>query len=256
MDKLHISFILTAVWIMFAIIPYTFGHPVEKKDSENQIEYAQPLPERNRELNFLLDDDQEEWDRDIYTGQHLNDILLPTTHVSDRVVQNTVLIMYKPSCKNSLDELGINYKMSPPQTYLVFAKHDWETTLKNVPYRMDGVDNVVSRYSPAQCPTALYFEKGSSIHTPHRWVAGNGSFIEWIWSHFKVKTTVVNTGSNSLEINQYGPGPNVYSGLVLHPGHQIEIESYVSYLITITMFRGEQLKPEFIYGSSVIGDWS
>ena len=199
-------------------------------------------------LPDLSDFVADEWDRDVYTGHHLDSLLL-SPNGGDHVTRDTVLVLYTKECEDNLEDL--HYSELPPQAYLVYTKHDWEAAQWHIPYTLQGNDSLYQRYQPSNCPTVLYFTQGRSIFDPDIWLPEQTGFYDWIWSRFKIKVSVNNRELGSIRVNWAGAGPSI-DAVVIHPGDSAEMEGYQSYLVSVTLYQGENLDPHFLTGRIIL----
>ena len=186
------------------------------------------------------------WDNDVYTGRQFNDLLTQTKVESPEIMTRAVLILYAPSCENGLNMEELRPQRLPPPQYMVFAKHDYESSARCVWYQMDFKDRLKDRYHLEQCLEFLYFDKGKSLFDqPEKYSKslGYGVFY-WIWYKLSIQLTIINNRNLRVMVEFHGDGPKM-SEFTIETNSTVTVDCYVSYIITI--FSAE--RRTFIYGA-------
>lgn len=192
--------------------------------------------------------EDDEWDRDVYTTRHFDDLVLPTTFESDVTQHDVVLVMYTPECGDGGEDL--HYSHLPPQSYLYYARHDWVTTPRHLPYPLSERENLFLRYQPKTCPAAFYFAKGEKIFNPDVWNATQMTFYDWVWNKYSIRFHIKNTVDGTISMSLSGPGPH-FETIVVYQDESVDLDCYVSYLLTVTLYTDQDLQPKFLLGKEL-----
>lgn len=185
-----------------------------------------------------------QWDHDIYTGRHWDDLVTGTTSSTNEVVRPAFLALYKPRCEKVLigSENLVEAQM-PPQQYIAYGKYDIKTTPKHVWYAHDERDNMTARYPSNNCPEYLYFAKNSNTQSPEKYDKKSGvRVLDWMWSKMGERFTIRNERSKAIMVDIRGNKP---SGFTVEPGQEVGFSSYVSFILLVN----EPFSGAFVYGT-------
>ena len=186
------------------------------------------------------------WDHDVYTGRQFNDLLTDTKTESPEIITRALLVLYAPSCESRLNMKNLGLDRLPLPQYMVFVKHDYESSARCVWYQMDFKDRLKDRYHLEQCLEFLYFDKGKSLFDqPEKYSKplGYGVFY-WIWYKLSIQLTIINNRNHRVMVEFHGDGPKM-SEFTIETNSTVTVDCYVSYIITI--FCAETRT--FIYGA-------
>ena len=186
------------------------------------------------------------WDHDVYTGRQFNDLLTQTKTESPEIMRRAVLVLYAPSCENGLNMEKLGSERLPPPQYMVFAKHDYESSARCVWYQMDFKDRLKDRYHLEQCLEFLYFDKSKSLFDqPEKYSKSLGyGVFHWIWYKMSIQLTIINNRDRRVLVEFRGNGPRM-SAYTIEANSEMTLESYASYIIIISCTE----RRTFIYGA-------
>lgn len=197
-------------------------------------------------VNAFLDG---QWDHDIYTGRHWNDLMTATTGRGQTANRPGFLVLYKPQCEKPIVQSeNLVEAQLPPQQFIAFGKYDTKTTPKHVWYAHDDADNLTARYQPRECPEYLFFPQNGNLRRPERYDRKSGvRVLDWVWSKVAGRFTIRNERSKAIMVDIRGHKP---SGFTVEPGQEIGFSSYVSFVVLVN----EPFSGSFVYGTVLKAD--
>ena len=153
-----------------------------------------------------------------------------TTDGSGTFKHPTTLVMYAPSCADTLIKHQISLDLIPPLPYMIGFLYDWETYPKLIWFDEKVGSSLNDRFKGSQCLTVLYFAKGAEYSTPtSTWSTDSGTtFRDWSWDQLKYQTKILNKLKFDVEVKIIGPYENAKQDFELKKNDEKIITAYAS----------------------------
>ena len=137
---------------------------------------------------------------EVYDGDHFRDI---ATYTNGTFQLPTLLVLYKRPCKARAQRMGLLVGLGssttfPPPTFLTYASHNYESWKKDAWFRYSETQDVATLHNITSCPTALFWEGGSSSKSePTRWTEQHQlPFRTWFKTKLVRSVTLRNDAAN------------------------------------------------------------
>ena len=176
---------------------------------------------------------------DIFSGEHLDDTILPTG--GDRSFVHAVLVIYQSECAGLLKKYRIEPDLLPMTKYVHLLMHDYQISNTRTWYDYNG-DDLRKRYRANSCLDVIFIPKGSrsnSAAVTDKWdMEGLETFSDWVWGHMVVAVEITNNLASTVSMTSIQTGHAIgsmeYPSFTILPHRTKTVGLYESSLIRIT----------------------